>query len=248
MKTHFLHLFLALVSFIGYGQYSGQALSNASAGGSSFGSAAIINSLLGDINSTAEKRNKQYSEFQGSPYVSDKFQPTTLFYNDENSGKIFYRYNALNEEIEIKNSGLEEEEAKSLFRDKKINILNNGKKMSFKTFVTAKKNTLNGYLTQLNGDEKYDLYKRIRVKFSEGKAAPNSFVKAVPSRFSQYTEYYFQKEGVDRIDEIPLSNNKLLKLLDGNEKIALKDYLKKEKLNIKTEADLLNVFSFLNQL
>lgn len=248
MKKIILQLTIGLSTTILAAQYSGQALSNASSGGSMDGSAAIINTLLGDISSRDAKRTKNYDEFQGSPYASNNFKQTKIFYNDEDMGTMFYRYNALNEEIEIKNTMLEEEDTKGLSRDKNISIQMDGKKLSFKTFVTSKKNTLNGYLLQLMDGETYDLYRRTRVKFSEGKPAPNSFVKAVPSRFSQFTEYYFQKEGINRIDEIPLSNNQLLKLLSGTDKEALKNYLKENKIKIKEEDDLIKAFNFLNTL
>ncbi|RRQ49318.1 hypothetical protein DZC72_01450 [Maribacter algicola] len=248
MKKIFLLATIALSTTIVTAQYSGQALSNASSGGSMDGSAAVINTLLGDISSRDAKRTKNYDEFQGSPYVSNNFKQTRISYNDEDMGTMFYRYNALNEEIEIKNTLLEEEGIKGLSRDKNISILVDNKKLSFKTFVTSKNNTLNGYLLQLIDGKTYDLYKRTRVKFTEGKPAPNSFVKAVPARFSQFTEYYFQKEGVNRIDEIPLSNNKLLKLLSGNDKESLKNYLKENKIKIKEEEDLIKAFNFLNTL
>ena len=246
MKKLFLLATLGFSTTIITAQYSGQALSNASSGGSMDGSAAIINTLLGDMASRDAKRTKNYDEFQGSPYVSNNFKQTRILYNNEDMGTMFYRYNALNEEIEIKNTLLEEEGTKGLSRDKNISILVDGKELSFKTFVTSKKNTLNGYLLQLIDGETYDLYKRTRVKFTEGKPAPNSFVKAVPARFSQFTEYYFQKEGVNRIDEIPLSNNKLLKLLSGNDKESLKNYLKENKIKIKEEEDLVKAFNYLN--
>ncbi|KAA2218453.1 hypothetical protein [Maribacter flavus] len=248
MKKLLLLATLALSTSFISAQYSGQALSNASSGGSMDGSAAVINTLLGDMASRDAKRTKNYDEFQGSPYVSNTFKQTDIWYNEENMGRMFYRYNALNEEIEIKNTLLEEEAVKGLSRDKNISLLVDGKKLSFKTFVTSKNQTLNGYLLLLNDGNTYDLYRRIRVKFTEGKPAPNSFVKAVPARFSQFTEYYFQKEGVNRIDEIALSNSKLLKHLEGSDKEALKKYLKENKIKIKEEADLLNVFGFLNTL
>jgi hypothetical protein len=119
--------------------------------------------------------------------------------------------------------------------------------MSFKTFTTSKNSTLNGYLTTIIDGKTYDLYKRNYVKFSEGKPSPNSFVKAVPARFAQFTEFYFQKEGVNRMDEIKLNNKQLLKLLDNSKKAELKTYLKKNDLNIKEEADLIKAFDFLNQ-
>lgn len=76
--------------------------------------------------------------------------------------------------------------------------------MRFITFVTAKENTLNWYLITLSNAGPFKLFKRAQVKYAEGNPAPNSFIKAIPSGFTQYIEYYLQKEAINRIDEISL--------------------------------------------
>jgi hypothetical protein len=247
MKKYIYILVFAFGTNLALAQYSGQVASNLSSGGdTNAGVSAQISMLLGPATERGTKRVKNYDNFQGSPYVADLFLPSTLFYKDENVGSIFYRHNALHEEIEIKKSNLEDENERGLARDKDISILVNGKKMSFKTFVTSKKRTLNGYLIALKEGKKYDLYKRTHVKFTEAQAAANSFTKPVPARFAQFTEYYFQKEGVNRMDEIPARNGKLLNLLGSDAKSKLKPFLKENGLNIKNEADLIRVFEFLN--
>ena len=243
-KSIYLMISLAICSF-SYGQYAGQTATNMSAGNGGVAGGEIA-ALLGPISENKNKNADIYAGFQGSPYTSNEFAMTTMYYGDENLGKIYYRYNALNGEIEIKNSTRESEVIKSLSRDKKVSILVDGKKMSFMTFVTAKDNTLNGYLITLSDNGEFKLFKRTHVKYTEGKPAANSFVKAVPNRFSQYTEYYLHKEGVNRIDEIQLKNGKLLKLIDDSKREGLKEFLKENSLNIKDEADLLQAFNFLN--
>ncbi len=188
--------------------------------------------------------NDQY--IQGSPYTSNSFSPTQLYYKDEQVGNIFYRYNALNEEVEIRKTNSEGETIRSLAKDKELNLRLNGKKMSFKTFITSEKRTTNGYLTELVKGKEYDLYKRIHVKFSEATAPQNSFVKAIPARFIKFTEFYVQKKGTSRIDELPLKKTKLLNLLDDSKKGATKQFLKANDINLKDEADMIKVFEFLN--
>jgi len=244
MKKILFTLMLAS-STICFGQYAGNASSNMSAGGG-VGAQGAIYDLMGPISERNKKNEDRYVDFQGSPYISEDFLPATIFYGNENVGSIYYRYNALNEEIEIKRYNNDELPVQGLSRDKKISILSNGNRMSFKTFTTSNNNTVNGYLTTIIDGKTYDLYKRNYVKFTEGKPAPNSFVKAVPSRFTQFTEYYFQKEGVNRMDEIKLKNRHLLKLLDKDTEAKLKAYLKANDLNIKNEPDLLKAFNFLN--
>jgi len=241
----FFAIFLSFTA-IGVGQYAGQS-SNMSAGGASGGSSGQIYDLLGPIDERNKKTKNKYEEFQGSPYIANIFLPSTMYYGDENLGQIFYRYNALNEEIEIKKTNSEDEIPRSLARDKEISILSNGKKMNFKTFTTAKNKTLNGYLITIIDGKTFDLYKRTFVKFTEGTPSTNSFVKAIPSRFSQFTEYYFQKDGVNRMDEIRLKNSQLLRLFNKIDKTKLKEFIKENDLNIKNEPDLIRVFDFLNK-
>ncbi len=246
MKSFYSLLTLLFAVSAAYAQTFGTV--NANQVGGTSGNSAALSYLLGDLGSEAEKRAKNpLSDAQGSPYTSNSFSPTALYYEDEKVGTFYYRYNALNEEIELKKSNSEEETIRGLARDKELNIRPNGKKMSFKTFVTSKKRTTNGYLTELVQGQKYDLYKRIRVKFTDATAAQNSFVKAIPARFTQFTEYYVQKNGVNRIDEIVLKKGKLMKVVDSSKKDDLNKFMKENNINLKNENDLIKVFDFLNK-
>ncbi len=184
---------------------------------------------------------------QGSPYTSNSFSPTPLYYKDEPAGKIFYRYNAYNEEVEIMKTNVEGETIRSLAKDKELNIRPNGKKMSFKTFITSKNRTTNGYLTELVNGEEYNLYKRIQVKFTEATAPQSSFAKAIPAKFTKFTEFYVQKKGDSSIDEVLPKKTKLLNLLDDSKKEAVEQFLKDHDLNLKNEADMITLFEFLNK-
>lgn len=220
---------------------------------SSSGDGGVTNAMADyAIGGIAEKYDKTKTllddkNIQGSPYTSNSFSPTTLFYQEEKVGNIFYRYNALNEEVEIMNTNIDGETIRSLARDKELNIRLDGKKMSFKTFVTSKKRTTNGYLTEMVSGKNFDLFKRTHVKYTQATASQNSFIKAIPARFTKFVEYYMQKKGVNRIDEILPKNKKLLKLLNASKKESLKNYLKENSLNIKNEKEMIQVFEFLNQ-
>ena len=237
----------AIVSTTLQAQYSGRVPTNMGGASQNAAAGAAIANFLGPVNEAYQKRREiDLDKFQGTPYTSNTFAPTILKYNDEVVGNIYYRYNALNEEIEIKKTSSEDEPYKALVKDKEVSLLINAKPLSFKTFVTEKNETINGYLTLLQKGNTYDLYQRTLVKFTEGQPAQNSFVAAVPSRFTKFTEYYFQKDGVNRIDQIPQKNKKLLKLIDASKREDLKIFLKENNLNIKNEQDLIKVFDYLN--
>ncbi|MEM1338286.1 MAG: hypothetical protein AAF634_12200 [Bacteroidota bacterium] len=226
-------------------QATGQIANYSSSGNAGYNAVGQLNAVLGPIQDAEQKLTAAQQNFQGSPYTSEEFLPTTLYYGEENLGPLFYRYNAYNEEIEIKKTNLENEGIRALGRDKKISLLVNGKPMSFSTFIDKKGLTQNGYLTLLQ-EGKYSLYKRTDVKYTEGQKAQNSFVPAIPARFSKFTEYYLSLEGQNRIDELELSNRKLLKLASEADKEALKQFLKEQKIKINNEQDALKVLEFLN--
>ncbi|WP_421808712.1 hypothetical protein [Flagellimonas sp.] len=199
--------------------------------------------------SMMDKKNTilDVDDFQGSPYTSDKFKFTSLIDKGEEVTKFYYRYNAYNEEIEIKSSPTDSDIG-SLSRDKSLAVIEDGKKLIFKTFIDKTNTTMNGYLLELVDGEKYNLYKRTKVKFTEGAPAANSFVKATPNRFSQFTEYYIEKEGGNRIDEIETSNRKILKVLEGSDKEKVKAYLKEKNVKVRNVENVVKIVELLNQI
>ena len=246
-KTLALCIFISII-YQSHSQYAGQVASNMAGASQNAAAGSALSNFLGPVNEAYQKRKEiDLDKFQGSPYTADTFSPAPLKYKDEIIGTIYYRYNALNEEIEIKKTPSEGELYQALNKDKAISLLINGKPLSFKTFITDKKETINGYLSLVFDGSKYDLYERTFVKFTEGQPAQNSFVAAIPSRFSKFTEYYFQKKGVNKINQIPQRNGKMLKLFEGSTKQDLKEYLKANDLNIKNEPDLIKVFEYLNK-
>ncbi len=246
MKKLFLLLFCFMYC-MSYAQGDG-ASGNSFNMGVGGNTTALSQTMLSKFRAITENRNSRMDNTTGSAYLTDIFLPTKLYYDNEFMNNTYYRYNAYNKEIEVKQSPNEDNQnVAALNKDKKIAILVDNHKMSFKTFITSKKKTLNGYLIALLNDNKYNLYKRIHIIFSPGRASTNSFVKAVPNRFTKFNEYYFQKEGVNRIDEITPSNKQFLKLLDGTTKSDIKTFLKENKLNVKKETDLVEVFEYLNK-
>lgn len=233
-----------ITSSLSVAQFAGQSPVIAGKGGPGGASTAAIGYITGSM--MDEKNTKlNVDDFQGSPYTSDTFQPTTLFDKGKEVGQFYYRYNAYNGEIEIKSS-ITDTGVGSLSRDKSLAVLEDGKKLSFKTFIDKNKNTMNGYLLELIDGEKYNLYERTKVKYTEGAPAANSFVMATPNKFSQFTEYYIEKEGGNRIDEIETSNRKILKVLDGEDKEKIKAYLKENKIKVRSIEDLKKIIEVLN--
>ena len=128
-------------------QFTGQVNTTMSSGGAAQGNTAgEIAMLLGPITDANSKRTVNWEDFQGSPYTSEEFEPAELYYKNDKMGTIFYRHNALNEEIEIKESKAQQG-IRGLNRDKNIILKVDGKPMRFMTFIDKSGTTMNGYPT-----------------------------------------------------------------------------------------------------
>ncbi len=207
---------------------------------------ALYNYAMGSLSDKYDKATLLNENLEGSPYQFNNFSPAQLYYGEELVGNLYYRYNAYNEEIELKQQNLEGETIKGLSKDKKIKLVANGKSFSFKTFIDKNGATRNGYLMLLK-DGKYKLYEHLGVTFKEAKKAPNSLVQGSPAKFTQYTEYYLESPDGRKIEQIPLNNKKLLKLVSSDSQEALSSFLKAEKLKVKDVSGLYKVVDFLNQ-
>jgi hypothetical protein len=246
-------LFAVALSIIACGmleaQISGAApTSEAGLFGSAQGGTPMLNLVMMDIRNNTASTFQSSEEILGSPYLTENFVKSKLFYDDELLGDFYVRYNALNSEIEIKKSTLKEETPKRLLADKKLRLKYQGRELRFTTYINKKDETKNGYLSMLTDGKNMQLYHRLAVKYSEGKAAANSMVNPIPSRYAQFVEFYYKNNDVDRIDYLPPKKGPFLKQLDKNLRDNVKLYISENKINLANEEDLIKTFEYINTL
>ena len=112
-KTLALCIFISII-YQSHSQYAGQVASNMAGASQNAAAGSALSNFLGPVNEAYQKRKEiDLDKFQGSPYTADTFSPAPLKYKDEIIGTIYYRYNALNEEIEIKKTKTEKRKPKS---------------------------------------------------------------------------------------------------------------------------------------
>jgi hypothetical protein len=206
----------------------------------------MMNLVMMDLRN--KKSANTVEETLGSPYSTENFIKSKVYYGDELQGDFYVRYNALNSIIEIKNSPSKEEKAKQLYADKEVSVKYLNKTLRFTTYINKKNETKNGYLSLIMDGEEYKLYHRLAVKYSEGKAAANSMVADIPSRFAHFEEFYFKKKDIDRIDYLPNKKSGILKIVDKEKREQVKSYLKENSFNLSNETDLITIFKYLNSL
>ena len=230
----------------GYAQLESTSNAEAELFANAVGGNPILNLAMVDIRAKTIKTTYT-GKVLGSPYLNEKFTLSKLFYDKDELGDFYIRFNALNSEIEIKES-LKNKEIKRLIADKKISVKYGAKELRFTTYITKKKETKNGYLSKILEGKNYKLYHRLAIKYVEGKAAANSMLNAVPSRYAPFVEFYYQEIGIDRIDQLAHGKSRFLNQIKKQHKDVTKDFIKENSIALDKEEDLMKVFEYLNTL
>lgn len=184
----------------------------------------------------------------GSAFETEEFKKGKVSYKEEDLGEYYYRYNIYSREIEVKKTLLEEEKHQALIRDPNVILIpsQGAKKYRFLSFINEKGEKEEGYLITLYVGKSYTMYKFLEVKFSEAKAAANSMVNPKPSKFTQFTEYYFQQNEAP-ISILPSNKKKLLSQFEASQHTIMKQFIKQEKIDLSSELDLIRLMAFMDQ-
>ncbi len=188
----------------------------------------------------------EYKNLKGSPYDNEKFLPGKIYTEKEIIfNNLHLRYNAFSDEIEIKNSEINNKtNYGAIKRDSNVYIKILNKVYVFVPFDNS--NTLGHYFEILSPQKSFDLYKKTTVKFYQPVEAVTSYDKSKPAEFKQTNIYYLvDKKG--SFFELPSKKSKLFKVL-SKENNKVKDYVKNNNLKLENEKDLIRLVSYYNSL
>lgn len=183
----------------------------------------------------------------GSIYINDEFQPCEIYYKEDVVGNFYYRHNAFNDEIEIKETEYADEEESSLATVKELRVINkvDGRELSLSTYKNRDETIKNGYLYTLVEGEKYSLYYRNRVRFKEGVKAVNSMVRSTSNKFNHYTDFYIVN-GDEPLANYFSGKSKDIEPFISDDLEKAKAYMRDNKLSYKKTDDLAQLFEYLN--
>lgn len=178
----------------------------------------------------------------GSPYLNEEFTPAKIYYKGEYSESVYYRINALNDEIEIKDSKLSDQ-IFSLNLDRNISLeTEEDYKISLETIETKKYGTRNGYVTKLYTSKGIELYVRKSVKFTEAVRASSSMVRSKPARFTVFHDYYLSINGSRPLKLIPIKRKDIKRFFHDNNIKLNETQFQMIPTRIKTTDDIINIF------
>lgn len=191
------------------------------------------------IRNTLDGKNERQQNVIGSPYQNENFKPGTVTIADK-SFNTYIRYNGLNDVFEIKNQA---GEINALVRRPDIKITFDGKLHKIESYIDGNDMSKQRYFAVL-ADGETKLLKNEGIEYKEAEQASSSYSQSKPASLVPYVKYYMKK-GNEKAVEVSLRKKSVLKLI--NDKRA-EDYVKKNKLKLKKEEEVVEVLNYYNTL
>jgi len=177
----------------------------------------------------------------GTPYETEDFVLGTAHEKiSDNTKNFFMRYNVYNDAIEIKKNKLDRV-AINLIRSENIVATLNDKKYHYRSYLNRNNENKSGYFILISQRGDHSLYLKKSKKFVPKKISKEAYIKDTPASFKDDNHYYFEINGSLRI--IPRKKKAFLKEF-SEDKVALSAFLKKEKIDLKKQEDLIRLLNF----
>lgn len=184
--------------------------------------------------------NKFDSKIKGSPYLDDSYQKI-IFLNQKN-GKFSGKYNAYHDLIEvITKSG------KKYFSPSKehpFTVHFTGTNTLYRAFEHTKNKS--SFFRILMSQNEINILVKEKIILTEEVLPQSGYDKYKPPTFKREKNKYFLYSK-EIFTKIPNNKSKFLKLFKSKS-TEVKRFIKKEKLSIKKEKDIVKIFKFYSSL
>ncbi|MCH2192637.1 hypothetical protein [Kordia sp.] len=185
------------------------------------------------------------ANIEGTPYYDESFNSATIAPID----KVFMvRYNAALDVMEV----IQKSDTLIMNKSNKNYIINQNKgNVTYKIleYVESKKDEKLGYYVQLTKGAKVKLYRKDRKKFVEvKKAAYNGNLGGTSAKYKkQKSEFYIEYGDNGIAVKLPKKKKSVIKLFASKEK-EVKAFIKKNKIKLTKEKDLIKLIGYVNSL
>lgn len=222
-----------------------QLIFSQSIGANGVRSDSRINDLFEDLKNRVKKQNITSIKIKGSPYFDESFELAEIeYFGKILNDKIYLRYNALNDEMEMSLNSSSTDSDNVLIKNNKISCIIENKKYKYLGFTPDNSNPIIGYLCILFEGKNLTLYQRKQKIYLEATKARTSLERSFPARYSDKIEYYFSINNGSTL-EIKLNKKDLFRKLNSYSE-SIKEYLVLNKIKIKSKEDLFSLFKYLD--
>jgi len=201
-----------------------------------------ISNQARDLQYTIKNNSDIIKNAKGSPFIDKTFKPIKFKKFDN---KIYSaRFDAHLQEMQIR-------------LDNDTIVLNNSEdytltftsgNKTYKTYSYTENNSITkrGFLVVLKETDSIALLKQEIIKFRDAKPANSAYEKEKPAEFRRASDIYYYRLG-NKTSLLPQKRKNFLKLFPEHA-TELKEFLKKNKINLKRDDDLITLFEFIETL
>lgn len=182
------------------------------------------------------------SKVKGSPYIEKSYQKIKFL--NQKDGQFSGKYNAYHDVIEVLTSS-----GKKYFSPSKehpFSVHFSGTNKTYKAYLINKKKS--AFFRILVSNKKATLLTRDVMLLTKEVLPKSGYDKyKAPTFKREKSKYYIYYNDENSVVKIPRKKSKFYKVF-GISSSKIKKFIKKEKLNIKKENDLIKIFKYYNSL
>ncbi len=214
----------------------------ATSGAEGLMSEMLMKSLGKPVNTYANTRIK------GSRYFDEFFNSGTVYYREKPVDTLYMRYDAYQDEIQIRRSAYNEEPVQALLRNSDIRAVIEQQAVQYLGYYTEDAERVQGYLFQLVSPGPYGLYVRKSKTLREGKVSGNSLARSVAPRYTEEIDYYLSQGDNMPLKPIPERKKKFLKLLPDAVRLKMQSRMEAMDYKLENESDLTQLVHMMNEI
>lgn len=202
--------------------------------------------LYENIKNKIGKKTYSNQKIKGTPYFEKTFKLAEVEYFGELiADKIYIRFNAYNDEMEIASSPLTKSSENILIKNNKVFCIIDGKTYRYLGFKEDNQPPAVGYLKELYKGELFSFYERKFKIYMQATVARTSLERSFPARFVEKIQYYYSVNNGE-INQIKLSKKNILNKLKPHSS-SIKLFMEKNNSKLKSLKDVVEMFNFIDQ-
>ena len=202
--------------------------------------------LYENIKNKIGKKTYSNQKIKGTPYFEKTFKLAEVEYFGELiTDKIYIRFNAYNDEMEIASSPLTKSSDNILIKNNKVFCIIEGKTYRYLGFKEDNQPPAVGYLKELFKGELFSFYERKFKVYMQATVARTSLERSFPARFVEKIQYYYSVNNGE-INQIKLSKKNILNKLKPHSS-SIKLFMEKNNSKLKSLKDIVEMFNFIDQ-
>lgn len=195
-----------------------------------------------DLDRMQAADGSRYINVKGSPYLTEFFVPATVYPDDD---LFFVKYNAVDDEIEVKLSA-----TKTIILDNSFKKYIIVFKESGETFTTLDDavNNKPAYFIDVKKTDNVSLYKKKTKDFIQATKATDNYSKDKPAHFSKLEEVFYIQLTPEGPAKLISKKKKSFLAMFKNNQNDIKNFIGDNKIKLTKEEDLIELISFINNL